>query len=119
LLIVATLFRDVKVTRFDDAVRVHTAEETETAFIDTWHPVKEERVNAEVKVTERSKLVLNDVIALSWIVYCDEVERAVLGETLEEVTVKLTCALSVAIKQQRHIQSRKKVISFIRLVLNY
>jgi hypothetical protein len=87
----------------DDDVRVQTADATGLALIDSWHPDNVDRVKADEKVTETSKLMLKEVIALSCTVYCPEVERAVLGETVEEVTVKLTCAFSSIIQLQAHI----------------
>lgn len=83
----------LKVTRFDVLVSRHAADETLFPFMDSWHPVRVVRVKAEGKVIDKSKLVLKVVMALSWMVYLEDVERAVLGETLEEATVKLTCAL--------------------------
>jgi hypothetical protein len=67
-------------------------------------------------VTETSKFVLKVVIALSWIVYVEEADLAVLGETVEDATVKLTCALRRFINPKKNIQTRKMFISFIRLV---
>ena len=48
------------------------------------------RVKAAVKLREISKSVLNVVVGLSCIWYCEFVERAVLGVAEVEATVKLT-----------------------------
>ncbi len=107
----------LKVTRFDVEVITHTAVGTITAFIDSWHPVRFEITNAEGKVIDKSKLVLKVVMALSWMVYLDEVERAVLGEAPEEATVKLTCAFRGSSSEVSHMQRQMMFRSFIRLVL--
>lgn len=101
--------------RLEADVRVH-AVVLGTALMESWHPVRVLKENAEVKVTDTSKLVLNVVIAFNWIVYCEEVDRALLGETVEDATVKLTCAFKPVRSRLRHIQTLKKLISFIRLV---
>lgn len=114
---VAALFKLLKVTRFDVFVSTHAAEEIMFPFMDSWHPVKLVSVKAEGKVMDKSKLVLKVVMALSWMVYLDEVERAVFGETPEEATVKLTCAFIGMSKHVRYMQIQRMLISFIRLVL--
>lgn len=68
--------------------------------------------NAEGKVTERSKFVLKVVMALSWMVYCAMV-RVVLGLTLDDATLKLTCALRVVIITHRQRIAASILVSFI------
>lgn len=109
---VAALLSDENVTRFDEFVKVHTAEDTTAALMDNWHPESVPNEKAEGKVTERSKLVLKVVMALSCMVYCEMV-RVVLGLTLEDATVKLTCALMVVIITHRQRRRLSSLVSFI------
>lgn len=115
LLMVFMLLIAEKLIRFDADDKVH-AVVLGAALMESWHPVSVLKEKADVKVTDTSKLVLNVVIAFNWMVYCEEVDRALLGETVEDVTVKLTCAFRPARSKLRHIQTLKKLISFIRLV---
>ena len=55
--------------------------------------------NAEVKVSETSKFVLKDVMALRRMEYCELAEAAVLGEAEAEATVKLSCASADATRK--------------------
>ena len=109
---VATLLSDEKVTRFDEFVNVHTAEDTTAPLIDSWQPESVPNEKPAGKVTERSKFVLKVVMALSWMVYCAMV-RVVLGLTLEDATVKLTCALMVVIITHRQRRRLSSLVSFI------
>jgi hypothetical protein len=90
LVMTCELFSCEKETTFDPLFSWQRTLGTLTLLMRSWHPVTAEREKAEVKLTERSKLELLRVIALSWMVYCELGERAVLGEVAEDATVKLS-----------------------------
>jgi hypothetical protein len=78
--------------------------------MESWQAVTEVRLNAEGNVKRISNVELYDVIAFSCREYCEAVDRAVLGETVEEVTVKLTCPTEATMRQVINIQ---QLISFM------
>jgi hypothetical protein len=80
-----------------------TAEPTLTLFICNWQPVTTDSENAEVKLMDTSKFELFDVMALSWMLYCELLERAVLGKAAEEETVKLSCPSTKLHTSRKHI----------------
>lgn len=88
--------------RLDPLVSWQTAELTTTLFICSWHPVTADSEKAEVKLIDKSKLELFDVMALSWIVYWELLERAVLGTAAEKETVKLSCAMTKLHTSRKH-----------------
>ena len=112
LFMVAALLSEENVTRFDEFARAHTADDTTAPLMDSWQPESVPSEKAEGKVTDRSKLVLKEVMALSWMVYCEMV-RVVLGLTPEEATAKLTCALRVVIITHRQRLGLSSLVSFI------
>lgn len=99
--------------RLDDRVRAHAADETGEALMESWQAVTADRLNAEGKVNRTSNVELYDVIAFNCSEYCEVVDRAVLGETVEEVTVKLTCPTDATMRQATNIQ---QLISFMLLL---
>ncbi len=113
LVIVRLLLIDEKVMRLEDVTIAQTADETEIAFIESRHPDTEDRLKAEGNVSLISKEELYDVIAFNCSEYCEVVDLAVLGETVEEVTVKLTCPNEATIRKATNIQ---QLISFMLLL---
>ena len=86
-LTVPLIFRFEKVTTLE--LREHEADEVRL-LIESEHPLALERTKAEVKLSERSKLVEKVVDAVRKMVYWELVLRAVLGDTEDELTMKLT-----------------------------
>ena len=99
--------------RLEDEVNVHIADGTGDALMESWHAVTEDRLNSEGNVNLMSKVELYDVIAFNCSEYCEVVDLAVLGETVEEVTVKLTCPTEATIRKATNIQ---QLISFMLLL---
>ena len=99
--------------RLDDGVNTHIADDTGDALMESWQVLTEVRLNAEGNVNSMSKVELYDVIAFNCSEYCEVVDLAVLGETVEEVTVKLTCPTEATMRKATNIQ---QLISFMLLL---
>ena len=82
-------------------VNAQTAPEMVAPLSATEQPVTAESAKADVKLSEMSKLLLKEVMALSCSWYWDAVDLAVSGEAAAEAIVKLTCECPVPNTQAR------------------
>ncbi len=98
-LTVVAMLSEEKEMRLEEMA--HCAEERVLLLSCAWQAVTAESANAEGKLTEMSKLVLNVVIALRIIWYCALDALAVFGVTEEDATVRLTCGVIMVISVNR------------------